>query len=132
VSQANVDRVRSIISAINRGDVHDVCEAVDPRVIWRGADDLPWGGTYRGHAGVAAYFARQADAVEDVRFEPYDVLDAGDCVVTVCSVSGRASGTGRTWSTAAAYVWTFRDGDLVGMHSYADSSAIVEALDGAN
>jgi ketosteroid isomerase-like protein len=107
IGATNVEIVRTMLDAWERGDVMASIEPLDPEVVW--VEPGPDRGVYHGVEGIG----RSVTRWEDFRQETVEVLDAGDRVVQVSIQSGRGKGTGipveRTW----AIVWTLRAGKVV-------------------
>jgi len=49
---------------------------------------------YRGHDGARRYFAGFTGMIEDVRYEPIELIPAGDCVIAHIRLSGRGASSG--------------------------------------
>ena len=48
MSQANVELVRGVYDAFDRGDVDGVFSAMKPDIEWNESEGMPYGGVYRG------------------------------------------------------------------------------------
>lgn len=118
MSQEDIDLVRSVIDASERGEMDKVFAAYDPEIEWhisalltRLSDLEP---VYRGHEGVRRFWRTWAEAWETPSFEYEEFIDAGDTVVTILSqrVRGRASGVQQQWNSFAQN-WTISNGKIV-------------------
>ena len=98
MSQENVEIVRGIIDAHERGDAEAVFSKYDPEIEWhlstvfaRASEFEP---VYYGHDGIRTFWRTWFSAWEKASFEYEEFIDAGDSVVTILSqhVRGRASG----------------------------------------
>jgi ketosteroid isomerase-like protein len=56
-SERNTAVIRGFYEAV---DVPAMLEFLDPQVVWRASESLPWRGTFRGHEGAR----RQDDGVQ--------------------------------------------------------------------
>jgi len=63
VSAEDVQVLRSAYDGFAREDIPAVMAAFDDATEWRGPDSLPFGGTFRGHEGVARVRLGRVDMV---------------------------------------------------------------------
>jgi ketosteroid isomerase-like protein len=103
MSRENVEIVRKVIEAHDRGDFDTVFAAYDPRIEWRLAETMAvsdFGALYRGHEGVRAFWRQWFAAWQTVSFEYEEFIDAGQSVVTILSqrMRGRTSGIELEWT----------------------------------
>ena len=132
MSQENVDLVRSVIDASERGEMEEVFAAYDPEIEWRFSE--LWGvitdfePVYRGHEGIRRFWRNFAQAWETPSFEYEEFIDAGDTVVSVLSqrVRGRASGIEQELSSYAQN-WTIKDGMIVRVEFFPERGQALEA-----
>ena len=92
---------------------------------------VPFGGIFRGHAGVGQFFSAIAASIELVRFEPQRFLGKGDEVVVLGREEGTVRATQRPFVNEWVHVWTFRDGKLARIRSYTDTLAAERAFSGS-
>jgi ketosteroid isomerase-like protein len=123
----NVDLVKSGYEAYARRDFAAVFSLFDPELEVVQTPLLPWGGTYRGTDGAREFFSRLAAEV-DATPQPESYISAGDDVVAVGRLKGRAKRSGKPIDLAITHVWTVRDGRIVRFAAYIDTPAILEAL----
>jgi ketosteroid isomerase-like protein len=99
MSQENVEIVRRLTAAWERGDSKAVFALYDPAIVWEsGAGVIP--GTYHGHKGVRRFFQEWLEAFETYQAQAEALIDAGDRVVVGYrgSARGKASGAEvRNW-----------------------------------
>ena len=133
MSEENVELVRALTEAWQRGDQEQTFDFVAEDVEWdaTGVRELipDIAGTYHGHDGIRAYWRRWLSAWRDLRFEIQDVLDAGDDVVLLVRNQrqwGRHSGIA-TEMPAYGIVFTIRDGKVVRWRVFPDQQAALEA-----
>jgi ketosteroid isomerase-like protein len=99
-----------------------------PDVVLHQADALPYGGTWRGHAGMERFFVAMSSAWESFEMLEQEFLPAGDVVVvrTQVRATGRATGrrlefpilqTVRVAEGRIAEIWPF----------YWDTAAVADA-----
>jgi ketosteroid isomerase-like protein len=122
MAQEDLDSVREMLAAFNRGDVEavlgtfdDQCELTEPREV---PDRPPRG--FRGHQGIREWMANLR-AVAGVEFE-LTSSSAGDDVV-LCELAsrglGQASGVPIEWTTFA--VFHLRDGKIASVQAFLSS-----------
>jgi ketosteroid isomerase-like protein len=119
MAQENVDLVRRMLDAFNRGDVGAViacfdenCELYEPREM----PDSPAAG-FRGHDGIREWMTNLRE-VAGAEFEPTSFTTSGDLVL--CELAsrglGQASGAPVEWTTFA--VLRARDGKIVRIQAF--------------
>ena len=82
-----------------------------------------------GHDTNRAWLAELRQAVEDLRFEPAEIIDAGgDRVVVVCRVVGRGKASGLKLEMLTFNVWTVTKGTIVSCITYDDHTEALEAV----
>ena len=85
------------------------------------------GEKYRGHEGVARATERWAEAYEELTIDLDRIVDAGDRLVSIHRVRGRARHTGIEAEGPVAYLWTFRDRKVIHFRSYRDPEEALAA-----
>jgi ketosteroid isomerase-like protein len=130
MSAENVEIVKAVGGAINRGDWDAVFQDVAPDAEFDWSRSL---GPYRGVYGPAQIRRRLVDefsgTFESIRIEEMDFLDAGEHVLApfVFSLKGR---DGIEITARGSWVWTIRDGMVVRVCLYQDDQH-QEALEAA-
>ena len=128
MSQENVELVRRCFAALEAGHRDEALATLDPAIEWIAVPGLlPDAEDFVGHAGVTKWFSKMDDAWAELRFDPHELLDAGDQVVAVVAVSGRGKSSGILAEGLLYQVWTARNGLLVRLESYLDRSQALEA-----
>jgi ketosteroid isomerase-like protein len=128
MSQENVDKTRDFIEAYNRRDFDAAVEWFHPKVEWvlpahQGFDSAI------GPDQVRIFWEGLDDTFEELRLDPQEFVDAGDCVAVRLRYYGRGKGSGIEIETELYHqVTTFRDGVMV-RFEYVTSWA--EALEAA-
>ena len=133
MSQENVEIVRGLAEAFQRGDLEAPFEFYDPEIEWdttAGHSPVPdLAGVYRGHEGTRVFWRQWLSAWTDIEYEIQDVLDAGDDVVMLIGNQrqvGRHSGV-RTEIPDYGWVYTLHDGKIVRVRWYPDQRSALEA-----
>jgi ketosteroid isomerase-like protein len=93
VTLTNADKFRLAIEAVNRGDLEAALEHQHPAVLWEPPTVLPDTQTYRGHAGIRAWWKTMDEAFENLRLDPEGEFKELDDVHVLVPI--RASGRGR-------------------------------------
>jgi ketosteroid isomerase-like protein len=129
VSQDNVEVVRHLLDAFNRGDVdsviaafHESCELHEPPQM----PDSPAQG-FRGHDGIREWMANLR-GVAGVRFEPRSFTTSGDVILSewVSRGHGQASGVPMEWTTFA--VLQMRDGKIARAQGFLSRAEALESV----
>jgi ketosteroid isomerase-like protein len=120
MSQENVDKAREFIAAYNRRDFDLAVKDFDPEIEWvlpaRQRSD-----SGRGPDAALRFFEEIDDAMDELRLEPQEFIDAGDRVATRLRHHGRGRGSGVEIDEELYHqVATFRDGKIVRMEYFAD------------
>ncbi|MET9513660.1 nuclear transport factor 2 family protein [Streptomyces sp. NPDC002994] len=99
-----------------------------PDVVLRQAEALPYGGTWRGHAGLADFFLAMSRTWEKFDFAEQEFLATGETAVIRTRVDARARATGRELTFPILQTIAIRDGRISEIHPfYWDTAAIVAA-----
>jgi len=133
MSEENVEVVRRIVDAHQRGDFATVFDAYDPAIEWRTGDALhaQWSDfepVYLGHEGVRMFWRTWFAAWETVDFEYEEFIDAGNQVLSILGqrMRGRTSGVELEWNSYAQ-LWTIRDGKVIRVQFFANRDEALEA-----
>jgi uncharacterized protein len=130
MSVENVEIVRGVYDAWQRGDFEAALEPFHESVEWFGPPDISragGGGAERGHEGVRRSVGRWMSTWEDHRFELRELIDFGDEVLTECWQQGRGRGSGVEVSEEIFSVWTLRAGKIVRQRMFRDRAQALEA-----
>jgi ketosteroid isomerase-like protein len=125
--QQNLEAVRSVYDAYAKKDPEAILAPLDDEFEFRQSELVPWGGSYRGRAGMMEFLGEitaHVDSVVDVE----EVVEAGDHVVVLGRSRGTVKASGRPFDVRAVHVWKLRDGKPLSLDVYLDTPAMVEAL----
>ena len=126
---SNVDIIKSLYQAFERGDISSVLDVLDPNVEWIESEGIPYGGTFVGHEAVLnGVFQKIGSEWDNFQAHVDEFLDAGDRVITLGFDSGTYKATGKSMRAATASIWTLKNGKVVKFVQYIDTLKVVAAL----
>jgi ketosteroid isomerase-like protein len=128
MERRNVEVVREIIDALNRGDVDGLLARLDPEFEWRPLETSPVAGVYRGRDEVRAYVEDWLNTFDDVRLELEEATETDDHVVVAVYGVGRGRTSGLELGNRFCQLWTLRNGAAVRMQEYPTREAALEAI----
>jgi ketosteroid isomerase-like protein len=128
VGEHDFEAVRRIYTALSRWDVDDLVADVTHDIEWTLPEPLPWGGTHHGPDGVRTFARIFRDHVDGSWADPDDFLDAGDRIVVLGRLRGRARESGESFAGEFAHVWPLPDGIASRVQVFDDSAPILAAL----
>jgi ketosteroid isomerase-like protein len=131
VSEENVERIKRIESAFNRGDLDDLLSHIAPDAEWEISESNPSARTLHGHDEIRAYLADWRDTVHGLHYEASRYVDAGDAVVQLGSMTSRVGGGDAELTVPLAFVTRFRDGVPVRTEEYLDVEQALAAAEGS-
>ena len=130
MSKENVGVVQAAADAFARDGVDGWLEYFTDDVDYRAAEGaIDDRGPIHGKDALRAYAEDWTEMFDDVRFEPVEVIDAGDdTVIAVMRISGRPKGTSAEALTlSVAGVNTIRDGKIARSREYWTREEALEA-----
>jgi uncharacterized protein len=130
MSSDDVEVVRRAYEAFNNGDPEAAAALLDPEVEWTLPAHFPDAETWHGRERVVEGLAALAESWESLLIEVHELIDAGDRVVALVHIGGRAALTGIDLSGMGvdAHVWTVRDGRAVAVRMYGGTSEALKAV----
>ena len=127
MSERNVETVRAMIGAFNRGDFEASLAFLDDDIEWHDPPDVPGAEVHRGPEEVRAFFARWLGAWETYTAEAEELIDVGDTVVVVHHEWGRGRGSGVEIDNRSANVFDLRDGKVIRRRPFPDREQALAA-----
>ncbi len=109
MARDNVEVVRRLFEAYNRGDLDAALACLAPDVVYETGQELP----ARGHDEVRSMWERWESDWDAIATEPEKFVDAGDRVLVTVHYSGRGSGSGIDLDDRLFDVYELRDGRIV-------------------
>ena len=129
MSEENVEIVRRVYEGWSRGDFSE-SELFDPDVEFEMVD-WPHPAKSRGVDAMRETWLTTLAAWEDFRAKPDEVVDHGDNILVLNSISGRGRGSGADVSALTATLWTVQNGRVVRLALFWDTArarAVAEGL----
>jgi ketosteroid isomerase-like protein len=130
MSQENLETFEHAIDALNRGDVEQLLESVDPAAEWHMALQVLLGGgagVYRGHDGVREFMDDMDEAFSEYRVEYPEIRDLGDRILALGRLWARGRESGAETETPVSSVTWIRDGKSTRVLSYLNHAEALEA-----
>jgi ketosteroid isomerase-like protein len=127
MSKETVEIVRRVYEGWSRGDFSQT-ELFDPDIEFE-MIDWPHPAKSRGIEAMSETWLATLGAWEDFRAKPDEVIDHGDNVLVLNSISGRGRGSGADVSALTATVWTVVGGRVVRLALYWDTERAREAAE---
>jgi ketosteroid isomerase-like protein len=120
MSSENVEIVRRAYEAFNIDDPEAAIALLDPDVEWTLPAHFPDAETWRGRDRVVEGLRSMASSFDSLNLEVHELIDAGDRVVALVHIQGRAAVTGLDLSGMGVdgHIWTLRDGRVVAVRMY--------------
>jgi uncharacterized protein len=130
MSEENVEIVRGVYDAWQRGDFEAALEPFHEDVEWFGPPDISragGGGVERGHEGVRRSVGRWMGTWVAHRFELRELIDFGAEVLAEGWQQGRGRGSGVEVSEEIFSVWTLQAGKIVRQRMFRDRAQALAA-----
>jgi ketosteroid isomerase-like protein len=132
VGGQNAETVEAFYEALNRGDVDEALEMLDPEVVGDFSRSInpDVKGVYRGREEIRGFYEGFMDAWQEFEWVAEEHAELGDHVLRIGGIRARGRGSGVEVAATGAQVWTFRDGRPVAMalfQSKADALEHIEA-----
>jgi uncharacterized protein len=126
-SDANVEIVRRIFGAWNRGDNAAALALIDPEIEIEARHESFHAGTYRGHRGMYELLQDFWSRFDDRRSDVKELIPEGNDVVVSVLFHGRGKSSGIEVEMSHWQVWTVRDGKIVRWRTFATRQEALEA-----
>jgi ketosteroid isomerase-like protein len=120
--------IRQLYDAYLRGDVGALLEGLADDLDWNVPGQVPFSGRKRGRDGMREFLGQIGEAVHTEQFEVFEILGDGDKVVVLGRERATVRGTGRSYETDFAHVWTLRDAKVSRGQVFADTQAGLAAF----
>ena len=126
MSQENVDKTRAFIDAYNRRDFDAALADFHPELEWV-LPAMQESDSCTGPDEVRRFWEGLDETFEELRLDPQELVDAGDCVAVRLRFFGRGKESGAELETEMYHqVSTFRDGVMVRIEYFTSWAAARE------
>jgi len=132
MSQENVEAVKAMYEAFNRGDFRAATKMLHPKAELHQPPEMPDFDSYYGRDEFVKGLVVWIGEWESPRFEPEEASEAGDYVIMGVSVSGKGKASGIETTVRFFHAWWVSDGQprrCVVRTTEADALESLEALD---
>jgi uncharacterized protein len=142
MADENVEVLRSVYDAFNRGDIDELLAGFDPGIEIEETQDLGYAalllrvlgprfvilsGRYRGLDEVRKLFESVWEIADWFTVEPGEFTELDGHVVVPLHMSARARETGIEGQADTAHLWTMNDGKATRLEVYANSTDALAA-----
>jgi ketosteroid isomerase-like protein len=124
MSQENVELVRRVNNAFNRGDFEAWLANADPDVRIRSSFT---GQEYHGLEGAREWWREVRGAFSDFQIEHEELRDVGDFVLVRAAIRGHGTDSSAPFDTTAWMVMEFRKGKCVASLNFLSEADALEA-----
>ena len=128
MSQENVEVVREMMAAAQRGDFAGLVEIIGPEFELHENVLAPDAAVYHGPEGLKKWLEAGLEAFSDFRFEPERFIEQGDWVFALVHAHGRGRGSGAPFDRRYVTAFKFHLGKIVFAASYEDLPEALEAV----
>jgi ketosteroid isomerase-like protein len=130
--QSNVEIVRTLFERFAEGGVDATLAGFSDDLVIEVPPELSAEpDTYQGHDGVRRYFAGFEGMIENVRYEPVELVPVGDRVIAHIRLSGRGESSGVDVELEAFVLHELEDGKITRMRPYPDMDSARAAAEAA-
>jgi ketosteroid isomerase-like protein len=111
------EQIRAAYAAFNDRDELDT-ELFHDDVEWHNAPEWPGASIHRGIEAVVTDLRQQFDAWDEARYEPVEIIRAGDRVVVLLHVVVKGKASGIPSGMEGSHVLTLRDGKVARVQAF--------------
>jgi ketosteroid isomerase-like protein len=129
MADSNVEVVRLLFERFAEGGIEPALEGLSEElVIEIPADISAEPDTYHGHEGARRYFDGFDGMIEDLRYEPLELIPVGEDVLAHVRLSGRGASSGLDVALEPYVMHELADGKIVRIRPYPDLESARGAL----
>ena len=123
MSEENVEKVRAVFAAHNRGDLDAWMDLYDPEAVL----ETLLLGTHHGKEAMRSLYEENQANQSGYTVTPVELIDAGDKVITVVQVGGAGSASQIALDDQIAFIHTFKNGLVVREQTFRNRDEALEA-----
>ena len=128
-----IEIVRRALEALNAGDVEAFVTVCDADFRLDMADRVLNPSVYEGHDGIRAFYAEVLDIWESFTWEPIEMHEFDNSIVSVLHSRGKGRGSGLELDRRSAMLWRLDQGRAQSLTFYRDPDpALAAARDEAD
>src|SRR4030095_11115600 len=121
MGDSNVEVVRLLFERFAEGGIEPALEGLSEEVVIEIPGDMSAEpDTYHGHEGARRYFDGFDGMIEDLRYEPLELIPVGDDVLAHVRLSGRGASSGLDVALEPYVMHELADGKIVRIRPYPD------------
>lgn len=126
----NLQIVQKMFMDFSKGDLPAVFASMTDDIVYiePGAPDIPFGGTFKGKAGVQEMFGIEHQTIKLLTFHPLTFIAQNDLVVVLGNDSAQVLATQKTYYTEFAMVFWVENSLIKQVQVYMDTLAIAKAF----
>ena len=127
----NVEHLKELYAAFDRGEVPAVLDAMHPEIEWREAEGNPYRTVpvFTGPEEVLnKLFVRLNEEWDDFKVEPVLFYDAGDTVIVEGRYTGKYKETGKAMDAPFCHIWMMHGDKVRKFQQYTDTAAMQESM----
>jgi ketosteroid isomerase-like protein len=128
MSQENVELVRRVYEAFNRGDLDAAVADIAPDAEYVSTGTIPgFAGTYQGPEELRRFLSWLWEEFDEPHIEVHEIIEAGDQVLVSLTNRGRGKQSGADVSWRVWQIGTVRDGKVVRAQGFTSRDEAGEA-----
>lgn len=121
MTESSVETVRQLFGRLETGGFNAVFDLISEDFVSEVPGSLSAEpDVYEGHEGLRRYFDGFEGMLEDVRFEPLEIIDEGDAVIASVRFAGRGATSGIDVEQYVAVLIRVVDGKVVRLDPHPD------------
>lgn len=125
--------VQQLYAAFEHGDMAALERLIAPDATWTyygPASQLPFGGTRHGPAGVADFFAKVEETLDNPVATQFSYIVTGDTVAVPGTEESTVRATGIRYKADLVHIFKVRNGQIVSFEEFIDSGKVLLAFQG--
>ena len=129
MSDPDVDVVQRLFDRFAEGGIESALEGLSEDVVIEIPPDMSAEpDTYHGHEGARRYFAGFDGMIENVIYEPLELIPAGEHVLARVRLAGRGVSSGLDVGLESVVVHTLKNGKITKLRPYPDLESARQSL----